>query len=92
MYAPRDGDDAAANVARIRTRTGPAAALDNPLDAEHYPDLDTAKRVFFEIYPHPLTDADRALVAERLLAGNLAKAVVRELALELTRVAAGERT
>ena len=92
VYAPRDDDAAPGNVARIRTRTGPAPALDNPLDAEHYPDLDTAMRVFFDIYPHPLTDADRALVAERLLAGNLAKAVVRELALELTRVAAGERT
>ena len=35
-------------------------------------------------------DADHELVAERLLEGELAKAAVRELALELTRVAAGE--
>ena len=90
VYAPGKGDDGAtANVAPIRTRTSPAPALVNPLDAEHYPDLDTAMRAFFEIYSHRLSEGDRALVAGRLLEGNLAKAAVRDLALELTRVASG---
>ena len=92
VYAPKDDDAAHGNVARMRTRTRPAPALTNPVDAGHYPDLDTAMRSFLDIYPHALEPADRALVAERLLEGELAKDLVRDLALELTRVAAGERS
>lgn len=74
-------------VVPMPTRTAPAAPLDDPLDGGACRDLDEAMRLFAEIYPHPLTPANRALAIERVREAGLRRDAVTELALQLAALA-----
>ena len=82
VYAPRPGAGAG-NVAPMRSRTAPAAALDNPLDADRFPDLEAAMEAFARLYPYPVSAANRAALADRIAEAGCAKATVSELACRL---------
>lgn len=80
IYAP-SGE--APKVVPMPARTVAAAPLNDPLDAGACRDLDEAMRLFFEIYPHPLSPANRALVIERVQQAGLRRDAVTNLALRL---------
>ena len=81
LHAPRTAP--AGNLTLMPARSVTAAALDNPLDAGHYPTLASALAAFAAIYPYPLSAGHHALVVERIEHAMLAKDAVRELALGL---------
>ena len=88
VYAPGEGDCAgAANVVALPARSAPAAALDNPLDADRLPDLDAALRLLHSIYPWPLSAANRARVIDRIEAAGLSRRAVTDLAQSLVALA-----
>ena len=78
VYAPGEID--ISNVSAMPARAAPAAALANPLDGDHYDNINQAMRAFCEIYPRPLSGANRALVLEQIVQAGLRKSAVRELA------------
>ena len=84
LYAP-SGE--ASKVVPMPARTVAAAPLNDPLDAEACRDLDEAMRLFFEIYPHPLSPANRALVVKRVEQAGLRRDAVTDLALRLAALA-----
>ena len=83
--SPRVGADRspAGNVVTLPARAAPAPALDNPLDAGHYADMDAALRDFCEIYPWPLSALSRGRVVALIDAAGLERQAVRDLALRL---------
>ena len=87
IYAPRL--PVPTNVQALPTRRAPAAALDNPLAAGHYADLDSAMQAFCALYPYPLTEAGYTAVRVELAAGALSAARIAALANELITQAGG---
>lgn len=86
VHAPQ----ASPAVVPMPPRTAPAAPLENPLAAGSCRDLAEAWRVFAEVYPHPLTPAQRARLERHFLAAELDRDAVTALAQELTAAAVRE--
>ena len=84
VYAPREGVERAA---RLPPRTAPAAPLENPLDADRLPNLESAWSLFIDLYPHPLSAANHAAVRARIEQSGLSRQAVTGLAQQLTGLA-----
>ena len=84
--APASGDpyadkqDSPANVMPMARELQAAEALDNPLDADSYADMNAAMAAFTSLYPYPLNPVDRAAVEQRITAAALDRAAVNDLA------------
>ena len=89
LYAP-GRERANPGVTALPARSAGAAPLENPLDGERHPDIETALVAFTVLYPHPLRPEHRALVVERIQAAGLAKQAVIDIAQGLTALAQGE--
>ena len=77
----------AANVARLPARVAaPAAPLANPLDTDRLSGPAEAMRVFSEVYPWPLSAANRALVVQRIEVSGCSRRAVVALAQSLTTI------
>ncbi len=61
-------------------RTSAAESLEDPLDTGRYRDLDQAMRALVELYPHPLSPANRVAAAAYLERHRLTRSAVAELA------------
>lgn len=81
VYAPREG---ARTAARLPSQAAPAAALENPLDADRLTNIESAMALFFELYPYPLSGANHATVRARIEQSGLSRQAVTELAQQLT--------
>lgn len=80
LYAPAEG---ATNVARLPSGAAPAAPLDNPLDADRLATIEAAMALFVELYPHPLSGENLAVVRARIEHSGLSRQAVTDLALSL---------
>ena len=76
LYAP-------ANVVPLPSRLAPPAPLADPMDADALPSLDDAMRLFAELCPVPLSEANRTAVAARLEGSGLSRRATVDLANEL---------
>ena len=79
LFVPKPGAGKR-GVLSMPARTAAAERLENPLDAERHRDLDQAMRALVELYPHPLSPANRAAAAAHLERHNLERRAVVELA------------
>ena len=76
------------NVLPMRTRSAPAAALENPLaGGDRCRDVGEAMRLFTSIYPWRLSAANRALIVEQIEDSGLPREAVTTLAQELSALA-----
>lgn len=76
IWAPRD----ASGVAGLPSPAVPADPLPNPLDADRLDSMEAAMRLFGEIYPWPLSAADREAVAAAIETEGRSRRVVTALA------------
>ena len=89
LYAP-GRERANPGVTALPARSAGAAPLENPLDGERHPNIESAMSAFIALYPHPLQPQHLALVKERIQAAGLAKQAVIDIAQGLTALAQGE--
>ena len=79
LFVPKPGAGKR-GVLSMPARTAAAERLENPLDVERHRDLDQAMRALVELYPHPLSPANRSAAAAHLERHNLERRAVVELA------------
>lgn len=85
-YAPsaarRDAD-----AMPLPARSGPAAALDNPLDANNHASPEEAMQAFLSLYGRPLSAARLAQARAILARQQFSKQAARDLALDMSSLA-----
>ena len=86
-YAP-GAARSAAGATPLPARSGPAAALANPLDANNYASPEEATQAFLALYGRPLSAARLAQARAILARRNFSKQAVRDLALDLANLVA----
>ena len=77
-----------AGATPLPARSGPAAPLANPLDANNYASPEEATQAFLSLYGRPLSAARLAQARAILARRNFSKQAVRDLALDLANLVA----
>ena len=71
------------NVVSLQARLQAPADLENPLSVERFASMAEAMAAFTATYQHPLSNADRAAVVNRIEAAGLDRAAVADMASSL---------
>lgn len=78
----------AAGATPLTTRSGPAAPLENPLDASNHASPEEAMQAFLALYGRPLSAARLAQARAILARRDFSKQAVRDLALDMSSLVA----